>query len=315
MRECPEALDQGLQAERGGCLQLQRWHAAFLQVKASSPRRRTAGSWKRPRPRSCKAKVKNYTSVRRGGAGSLPGPRFRLEAPDRTGGQDVWIRDRVSTGPHDEGERRRNDKANCHRLVEVRRQREGKGPGAHRPPKIVDVLSMLRSGSSENNKGAASTSWMAWTPTLEGTTIKWSWWGPTDAYCHFAVAHVFVAMLFGFKAAPLNMGRLSAAFARLWQSMMMQLQVYMDDPFFILVGPRSQRKAVLSMLLYTAVAMGISLAFHKGERGLLRLTWIGIQMELNVTHEEKMAAKLRDKVRSWKGKGMVGLRDLSWVGI
>ena len=67
-----------------------------------------------------------------------------------------------------------------------------------------------------------------------------------DAYCHFGVANeelknclapvleedeilVFCAMLFGFKGAPLVMGRLSAALARLWQSMMMrdgELQLY-----------------------------------------------------------------------------------------
>ena len=67
-----------------------------------------------------------------------------------------------------------------------------------------------------------------------------------DAYCHFGVANeelknclapvleedeilVFCAMLFGVKGAPLVMGRLSAALARLWQSMMMrdgELQLY-----------------------------------------------------------------------------------------
>ena len=139
-----------------------------------------------------------------------------------------------------------------------------------------------------------------------------------DAYCHFAVAHgelgycfapaleeeevlVSVAMLFGFKAAPLTMGRLSAALARLWQSMMMKdgkLQVYMHNPLFILTRVTG-----------------------------LRLTWIVIQMEPNIQMKiftlsvpEKMATELKEKVRSWKGKGMIPFRDLrattgrlSWV--
>ena len=166
------------------------------------------------------------------------------------------------------------------------------------------------------------------------------------AYCHLAVAQkelgnclapaleedevlVLVAMLFGFKAAPLIMGRLSAALARLWQSMLMkdgELQIYMDDPLFVLVGPKTRRRALIAVILYTASAMGINVAYHKGNRGL-RLTWIGIQMEVNVTMEiftlsipEKMAAELGEKIRAWKNKGMVGFRELrattgrlSWI--
>ena len=86
----------------------------------------------------------------------------------------------------------------------------------------------------------------------------------SDAYCHFGVASqelknclapaleedeilVFCAVLFGFKGAPLIMGRLSAALARLWQSMIMrdgELQLYMDDPLFALIGPKSRRRGV-----------------------------------------------------------------------
>ena len=70
-----------------------------------------------------------------------------------------------------------------------------------------------------------------------------------DAFCHFGLDRselrhslaplddenflLFSAMLFGFKSAPLIMGRLSAAIGRLWQSLMegheAQLQVYIDD--------------------------------------------------------------------------------------
>ena len=142
---------------------------------------------------------------------------------------------------------------------------------------------------------------------------------------------VFCAMLFGFKGAPLIMGRLSAALARLWQSMIMrdgELQLYMDDPLFAIIGPKGSRRGVLAMLLYTAAAMGIQLAFRNGERGL-RICWIGVQLEivanralLLLTVPEKVVNELLAKMKEWKGKGkgMIAFQDLrastgklSWV--
>ena len=124
----------------------------------------------------------------------------------------------------------------------------------------------------------------------------------SDAYCHFGVAGpelknclapadpvypgqmvLFRAMLFGFKGAPLIMGRLAAAFSRLWQAMLWKdkggLQTYMDDPVVVLMGSLEERRSLLAMLLYTARAFGINLAFHKGERGL-QLTWVGVRVEV-----------------------------------
>eukprot|EP00439_Symbiodinium_sp_Y106_P078712 s539_g17.t1 len=149
----------------------------------------------------------------------------------------------------------------------------------------------------------------------------------SDAYCHFPVAKeelgnclapgldeheiiVFCAMLFGFLAAPLVMGRPSSALARLWQSMIMRdgsLQLYMDDPLFGVLGPANRRKGIIAMLLYTALAMGINLAFHKGERGLM-VKWIGVAMELNVREAsfvlsvpKKVSVEILEKMRVWKG--------------
>ena len=143
-----------------------------------------------------------------------------------------------------------------------------------------------------------------------------------DAYCHFGVAGpelknclapadpvypdqvvLFRAMLFGFKGAPLIMGRLAAAFSRLWQAMLWKdkggLQTYMDDPVIVLMGAREERRSLLAMLLYTAKAFGINLAFHKGERGL-QLTWVGVKIEVRPEEEtvvltipEKMIKDLR----------------------
>ena len=121
-----------------------------------------------------------------------------------------------------------------------------------------------------------------------------------DAFCHFAIhkdelrhcvspgvrpgeALVWVAMLFGFKAAPLLMARLSAAVGRLLQSMVQphecMTQIYVDDVLLLATGTREHRERLLSMVLYTLGAMGMMLSLDKGERGT-RLTWIGTTIEL-----------------------------------
>ena len=148
--------------------------------------------------------------------------------------------------------------------------------------KETDPLDELAQGSDDEDDGVE----------MVGADLS-------DACCHFGVAAeelknclapaleedeilVFCAMLFGFKGAPLIMGRLAAAMARLWQSMIMkdgELQLYMDDPLFAIIGPKSRRRGVLAMLLYTAAALGVQLAFRKGERGL-RICWIGVQLEI-----------------------------------
>ena len=92
----------------------------------------------------------------------------------------------------------------------------------------------------------------------------------SDAYCHFGIAQgelahslaphpdgknviLFKAMLFGFKAAPLVMGRLSATMTRLWQSCLAahqgMVQTYMDDPLVTLQGTKKERDTIISMLL------------------------------------------------------------------
>ena len=49
---------------------------------------------------------------------------------------------------------------------------------------------------------------------------------------------------------------------------MTELQLYMDDPLFGIIGPKARRRGIIAVLLYMAAAMGVQLAFHKGERGL-----------------------------------------------
>eukprot|EP00913_Durusdinium_trenchii_P012052 g11322.t1 len=169
----------------------------------------------------------------------------------------------------------------------------------------------------------------------------------SDAYCHLPVhpdehhnclspgiypseTLMWVAMLFGFRGAPLLMGRFAACLARIWQSLIapseMQSQLYMDDPMWILRGPTSRRNRNLALLLYTARALGINLAWHKGSRGS-QLTWIGVmfevmqaEAEVKLTVPRKMMEEIRGSLESWESKGMISLREvqqvtgrLSWV--
>ena len=169
----------------------------------------------------------------------------------------------------------------------------------------------------------------------------------SDAYCHLPVhpdehhnclspgiypseTLMWVAMLFGFRGAPLLMGRFAACLARIWQSLIapseMQSQLYMDDPMWILRGPTSRRNRNLALLLYTARALGINLAWHKGSRGS-QLTWIGVmfevmqaEAEVKLTVPKKMMEEIRSSLESWESKGMISLREvqqvtgrLSWV--
>ena len=106
-----------------------------------------------------------------------------------------------------------------------------------------------------------------------------------DAFCHFGVhpaelkhcispgltngtALLWVAMLFGFKGAPLIMGRLSAAIGRLLQSLFHpaegQVQVYIDDVALMLRGSKELRDLQLAKVLYVLAAFGVQVAMEEG---------------------------------------------------
>ena len=162
-----------------------------------------------------------------------------------------------------------------------------------------------------------------------------------DAFCHWPVCQeelsncvaphvdpgkfvVFVALLFGFKGAPLLMGRLSAAIGRLIQALVhpweLQTQVYIDDILGVLTGPIEHRQKLLAMALYTLGAFGINVSLGKGERGR-RLKWIGVTYDLDYPNTvvlgipQKMVDELKVLLETAKGRGMIGVRTLrSLVG-
>ena len=166
-----------------------------------------------------------------------------------------------------------------------------------------------------------------------------------DAFCHFAVreseqphcvspgtkegeALLWVALLFGFKSAPLLMARLSSALGRMLASMVNSwecfVQIYVDDILLMVSGSRPHREGILSMVLHTLRALGVMLSLNKGERGS-RVTWIGTVIEVNqdvmqFSIPEKMVKEVLTEVKNWPGRGMVSLKSvrtitgkLSWI--
>ena len=159
-----------------------------------------------------------------------------------------------------------------------------------------------------------------------------------DAFCHFAVAAeelchcvtpdetsdgclLWVAMLFGYKAAPLIMARLSAAIGRMVASFMMpyegQLQIYVDDLIICLQGGELHRNVVLAGVLYTLAAMGVQVSLGKGERGV-KVTWIGAEIELwhtviTLALPSKLKMEMLETLKDWASKSMISLKELRSV--
>ena len=161
-----------------------------------------------------------------------------------------------------------------------------------------------------------------------------------DAFCHFGLCKeelkhslaplddenfvLFSAMLFGFRSAPLIMGRLSAAIGRLWQAMMepyeAQLQVYIDDILMMARGTEKEIHSLIAMGLYTLKAFGVNFALKKGERGAM-LKWIGVKIllswgpdqapgELTYSIPRQAIDEVMINLLDWETKGMISLKSL-----
>ena len=122
----------------------------------------------------------------------------------------------------------------------------------------------------------------------------------SDAYMHLAIKEsekghclapaldddrwlLFVALLFGYKTAPLTWSRVAAMVARLVQSIIPaekgMRQVYLDDSLWALCGTLNERNRILSCILTTMAALGLKLSLSKGERGAA-VPWVGIRFKL-----------------------------------
>ena len=130
---------------------------------------------------------------------------------------------------------------------------------------------------------------------------------------------LFVAMLFGYKTAPLVFSRLAALVARLVQAGLDPAvavhQVYLDDSIFYMQGSLKARDAALSYVLYTMAALGLRVSYKKGKRGC-SVQWVGITfklaqdgnlvMGLPMNFLQETAAVLK----RWKSAGYAPLKEL-----
>eukprot|EP00438_Fugacium_kawagutii_P000419 Skav229881 [mRNA] locus=scaffold247:354658:356938:+ [translate_table: standard] len=222
--------------------------------------------------------------------------------------------------------------------------------------RLIDVVQMVRSmWSSSASRWDTSASSRSRPDDFEFYTIDL-----TDAFCHFPIAReelrhcvtpdvragvpggedggmngalLWISMLFGFKSAPLLMGRLSAAIGRLLQSTAddrdTQLQVYVDDLLVAALGSREKREHILACWLYTLSAFGVQVNLKKGEGGR-RVKWIGCQIEVPPPEgnppvmvlgvAKQMIDQILEVLHSWQSKGMGSLKELksttgrlSWV--
>ena len=184
---------------------------------------------------------------------------------------------------------------------------------------VVDSLVWLRGHQGELQTALMSAGYkdMSWRTLSE------------DELCNAIAPHVgpdrlvmFGALLFGYKSAPLLMGRLSAAVGRLLQSMVkpfeMQLQVYVDDVLGAIAGPAGRRYKLVSMILYTLSALGIRVSLKKGEQGP-RIKWIGVTFKVNFPENvtlgipQKMVEEVYTVLETISKRGMVGFKELRSV--
>ena len=151
-------------------------------------------------------------------------------------------------------------------------------------PRVVDVTNDMRDLTERGDRYGEEAN------SLEIATTDLA-----DAYQPWRVREselkvaVWVMLAFGFKTAPLTFGRLAAAGARLTQSVYLgseaRLQLYLDDPLWVLRGSRAVRDRALVTGLWAMLALGLRVAWHKGSRGQ-RLDWIGVQIGLTSEHVE-----------------------------
>ena len=195
-------------------------------------------------------------------------------------------------------------------------------------PRPMDAVRMLRRlhASQAEEKEAHKR-------TMELVMIDIS-----DAYMHLAIKEaekghclapaldddhwlLFVALLFGYKTAPLTWSRVAAMVARLVQSIVPvekgMHQVYLDDSLWALCGTLNERNRVLACILTTMAALGLKLSLNKGERGAA-VTWVGIRFKLvapdydhlMVTLPEKFMNELQQQLEAWDNKGMISATEL-----
>ena len=133
--------------------------------------------------------------------------------------------------------------------------------------------------------------------------------------------HLFVALLFGFKTAPLLWSRVAALVSRLLQSLVQgneaQHQTYLDDGLWILQGTLKERNSILAMVITTLFALGLKVSLKKGLRSS-QVQWVGVRFTLNedaiiLGLPDKLMSDLLQVLKSWANAGMAPIKELRQV--
>ena len=128
----------------------------------------------------------------------------------------------------------------------------------------------------------------------------------------------FVALLFGYKVAPLLWSRVASLMSRLLQAAIPghqgQHQCYLDDALWALRGGLEERNHNLAFILHCLAAVGFRVALSKGERSN-SVQWIGVRLaivekDIILTLPENFIKDVTELLASWHGKGMIPLKEL-----
>ena len=123
---------------------------------------------------------------------------------------------------------------------------------------------------------------------------------------------MFVALLFGYKTAPLLWSRVAALLSRLLQSLVQggegQYQTYLDDGLWVLQGALETRNSILAMILTTLFALGLKVSLKKGMRSS-QVQWVGVRFTLTedatiLGLPDNLLKDLIEVLKSWENKGL-----------
>ena len=200
-------------------------------------------------------------------------------------------------------------------------------------PRPRDVVNMVKFQRKETNNLKAKYKRHGW--DTEDWAKEWVIIDIHDAFMHLGVhpdeiKHcmapspqageiiVFIAVLFGFKTAPLVWARLAALTSRILQCALDPVeaahQTYLDDAIWALQGGLQRRNVILAFILYTLRALGFIVSMAKGARGR-EVTWCGVVFT-HTQHDhillgvsEKFLKDLASLLGGWRS-GMAPIKEL-----
>lgn len=134
---------------------------------------------------------------------------------------------------------------------------------------------------------------------------------------------IFDTLVFGAVSSPTLWGRVAAWLGRSWAAICPKttVQIYVDDPAFVLEGTLKEASKELTLLLLWASVAGFPIKWEKASGGK-SMTWIGATItlsdkdqEVKVSIPEEKVAKVQASTREFIKKPVVGFRQLrSYAG-